>query len=271
VAPGIIVIDGTLCEYSRVLPGDRYSYGTGRLRRTATRTARTADTSTPKSPRRTRRRARPRASPPAPHTRCSLRAFCNAGGPGDITSVPGGKAAFWNSDEQSTYLMPCTGASGITISGACTSTSSSTIPATTAPTKARPPTRAPTRPLPVQHPHPPLRRLLPRLLWRPQAARPLERKRRQPAHRRSQPQALVPLAMTAQAGSVRRWAPRRNRVLCTGCAKSATKCDEDAATATVDLGKTSGSKAIGLAMGLTGTALDKYELRPISGCVHSID
>ena len=57
--------------------------------------------------------------------------------------------------------------------------------------------------------------------------------------------------MTAQAGSVRRWAPRRNRVLCTGCAKSATKCDEDAATATVDLGKTSGSKAIDLAMGLT--------------------
>ena len=248
MAPGIIVIEGTLCEYSRVLPGDRYSYGTGRLRRTATRTARTANTSTPKSPRRARRRAQPRASPPAPHTRCSLRAFCNAGGPGDITSVPGGKAAFWSSDEQSTYLMPCLGAtnfyaaSGITISGASTSTSSSTIPATTAPTKARPPTRAPTRvPLPVQHPHPPLRRLLRRLLWQPQAARPLERKRRQPAHRRRQPQALVPLAMTAQAGSVRRWAPRRNHVLCTGCAKSATKCDdEDAATATVDLGKTSG-------------------------------
>jgi hypothetical protein len=70
-------------------------------------------------------------------------------------------------------------------------------------------------PLPVQHPHPPLRRLLRRLLWQPQAARPLERKRRQPAHRRRQPQALVPLAMTAQAGSVRRWAPRRNHVLCT--------------------------------------------------------
>ncbi len=79
----------------------------------------------------------------------------------------------------------------------------------------------------------------------------------------------MPLAMTAQAGSVRRWAPRRNHVLCAWCAKSATKCDdEDAATATVDLGKTSGSKAIGLAMGLTGTALNKYELRPISGCVH---
>jgi len=75
---------------------------------------------------------------------------------GDITSVPGGKAAFWSSDKNSAYLKPCTGAtnyyaaSGITISGA--GSQSGTTPVTptvtskpvASPTVTNAPTAAPT-------------------------------------------------------------------------------------------------------------------------------